>query len=113
MSRRALSEDRFGEAMKAALNPPPGPPEQGSGRVWLAVAVALACLLLLLVGVVTAQAASRPPWCTWPDDAGVAALNRGIDSEVAHILRHSPHARLDRATIQLGLMAQCASEVSA
>lgn len=63
--------------------------------------------VLLSLSAAVASTPTTPAWCTWPDDAGQAALHSAVTAELDEIHRHSPGAALDPFTVQLGLMARC------
>ncbi|WP_410669147.1 hypothetical protein [Amycolatopsis sp. cmx-4-68] len=107
-----MSTDPFTEGMVAALTPRPGPPEPGGGRRLLralAVALIVAGLLAIALAVLPPTHAAQASWCNYPDPAAVHVLHQATAAEAANIHRYSPGAELDLFTIQLGLMAQCAS----
>ncbi|MCG3757359.1 hypothetical protein [Amycolatopsis sp. Poz14] len=58
----------------------------------------------------SAQDDARPAWCSYPDSAGAAALMDEVDKHVETIARYSPGQPVDRFTLQLDLMTQCATD---
>ncbi|MET7989865.1 hypothetical protein ABZU76_03040 [Amycolatopsis sp. NPDC005232] len=53
---------------------------------------------------------SRPAWCSYPAPGGVAALEAAVEEHTAAIARYSPGQPVDRFTLQLDLMTQCAHD---
>lgn len=100
--------DPFTDAMAAAFYANDRPRRSPRGML-RAVAIGLIVVGLLAIGVAaSAPAPAAQGWCNWPDDASVAALEHAIDDQVDYVHRYSPGAKLDRFTIQVILMAQCA-----
>lgn len=60
-----------------------------------------------LVGLITTNRESAPPWCTYPDPSAVTALNAYVGTELAGIHRYSPDLRGDRLTLQAAALAEC------
>lgn len=76
-------------------------------------AAVLAAVLFIAViaafNVAKGAASSRTPaWCDYPEPQSVAALMAAVDRHAATIARYSPEQPVDRFTLQLDLMTQCA-----
>lgn len=76
------------------------------GLIILAIVAAVAGSVINVVDRVADLQA--PAWCSYPDPAGVAALQAAVAERVAEIGRYSPGQPVDRFTLQLDLMTRCA-----
>lgn len=71
---------------------------------------AMGVAMLVLSGFAFVSAlTAQPAWCDWPsDDASLAALRYAENEQAATIARYSPGQPIDRLTIRMSLLTQCA-----